>query len=275
MPHQEEKAFFDPSEVCVIVSRRLAAAVAVLALLPVSALIAGCGDAAEPPESSAPQSTEPPEPSVPQSTEPPVDGGAPKGAVPASLASAESAAEDLIDEALAGRRDQVVANADELAMVASGPLAAALRKAGVAPAEISSFQRRALEVKRLAPRAPLIDVALASNHAFELMPDFFARFDVDAPPDVTRLDYLDFEAKLQSKAGDAAKLGSAVRRLGGVWTRLRPEVVRAGGRKAAADYDAHVKAMIGLSGNAHAAATQQEAQHGLDLVDAIEHVFAP
>lgn len=258
-----------------IVSRRLAAAAAVLVLLPASGFIAGCGDATEGPEPSTAGSTEPSEPPAPRSTQPSAGGGATKAAVPASLRSAESAAEDLIDEALAGSRDHVVATADELATVASGPLQSALRTAGIAPAEISSFRRRALEVKRLAPRAPLIDVALAANHAFELIPDFFARFDVDAPADVTRLDYLDFEAKLQSKAGNAAALGSAVRRLGGVWTRVRPKVVRAGGTKAAADYDAHVRAMIGLAGNANAARTQQEAQHGLDLVDAIERVFAP
>ena len=255
-----------------IVSRRLAPAA--LAILPTLALIAGCGGESdsESAEPSAPATTQA---TSPQTTTRSTVGSAGKGPVPASLRSAESAAEDLIDEALAGGRAQVIANANELAAVASGSLRSALRGAGVAPAEVDDFQRRANAVKRLAPAAPLIDVALASNHAFELLPDFFGRFKVDVPVDVTRLDYLDFEAKLESKAGDAAKLGSAVRGLGGVWTRLRPVIVRAGGAKAAADYDAHLKAMAGLSNNARAGATQQEAQHGLDLVDDIERVFAP
>ena len=251
-------------------SRRIAATVCTLALLPTSALIAGCGgeSGSESAEPSAPETTA-------TTTAPSTLERASKGPVPASLRSAESAAEDLIDEALAGGRSQVVANANELATVASGSLRSALREAGVAPAEISDFQRRAVEVERLAPAAPLIEVALASNHAFELLPDFFARFKVEVPVDVTKLDYLDFEAKLESKAGDVAKLGGAVRGLGGVWSRLRPKVIRAGGAKAAADYDAHLKAMAGLADNAHAGATQQEAQHGLDLVDDIERVFAP
>lgn len=251
-----------------IVSRLLAATVSALALLPTPALIAGCGGESESAEPSPPATT-------PVTTTQSSGVGANRGPVPASLRSAESAVEDLIDEALAGGREKVVANANDLAAVATGPLPAALHRAGVAPPAISDFQRRAAEVKRLAPQAPLIDVALASNHVFELLPDFFGRFKVEVPVDVTRLDYLDFEAKLESKAGDAAKLGGAVRGLAGVWTRLRPRVIQAGGAKAAADYDAHLTAMTGLSDNAHAEATQQEAQHGLDLVDDIERVFAP
>lgn len=195
--------------------------------------------------------------------------------MPASLRSAESAAEDLIDEALAGNRGQVVTNANLLVAVASGPLAVALLRTDVPATEIVDFQRRAREVKRLAPRAPLIDVALASNHAFALMPDFFGRYDVEAPADVTRLDYLDFEAKLQSKAGHPGELERAVAQLRGVWTRLRPKVVKAGGASVAADYDVHVAAIRRLADNANPGTTQQEAQRGLDLVDMIEGVFGP
>ena len=255
-----------------IVPRCLAAMIPALALLPTAALIGGCGGTSESAEPSTPVTTR--SSPAPPATGPLPDDGAGKGPVPASLRSAESAAEDLIDEALAGERDQVVTSADELA-AAAGPLANALRRAGAAPAEISDFQRRALVTRRLAPKAPLIDVALASNHAFELLPDFFSRFKIDVPADVTKLDYLYFEAKLQSKARNAAKLGGAVRQLRGVWTPLRPKVIKAGGVKAAADYDAHLVAMTGLSDNAHAERTQREAQRGLDLVDVIESVFAP
>ena len=90
------------------------------------------------------------------------------------------------------------------------------------------------------------------------------------PASVTELDYLDFEAKLESRAHDTAKLRQAVDRLGAKWDSVRPQVSDA---RAAASFDAHVKAITALADNADPARTQREAQHGLDLVDELEQSF--
>jgi hypothetical protein len=197
-----------------------------------------------------------------------------KGPIPASIRTAESASEDIIDLALQRRRSAVVSRAKVLKAVADGPAARALRMAGAPAARIAEFQRRAAVVARLAADAPLLDVALASNAAFELVPGFFARYDSPVPAAVMQLDYLDFAAKLQSLKGDDRALGAAVRALERTWGRLREDVVAAGGGKAARRFDGHVEAMRALAANRRPATTQREAQHGLDLVDELEAVYS-
>src|SRR4051812_9791245 len=118
-------------------------------------LVAGCGGSDEG-TSTAPR------------TQPAA--AAPRGPVPPAVSTVESAAEDTIDFALAGRRAKVVATARRLQTAADGAAGSALRRAGVSSAQVADFRRRATEVARLAPHAGLLQVALASNHAFEMVP---------------------------------------------------------------------------------------------------------
>lgn len=197
-----------------------------------------------------------------------------KKPIPESLRTAESASEDIIDLALQHKRGEVVARAKVLKAVADGAAANDLRRAGVPAAEIVEFQRRAAVVARMAADAPLLDVALASNAAFELVPSFFERYDNPVPATVMRLDYLDFAAKLQSLDGETRALEATVRSLERTWKGLRPDVVSAGGESVAPVFDKHVDAMRALVANRQPAKTQREAQHGLDLVDKLERVYS-
>jgi hypothetical protein len=192
--------------------------------------------------------------------------------IPRALRAAESDAEDTIDLALAGRRSRVLTKARALKAVADGPARPALRAAGVTDTEIAEFRARADEVALLAPRAPLLQVAIASNRAFALIAAFFAHYDSPIPPQVSTLDNLDFEAKLRAKAGDTGALRSAVSGLGVTWAKLRPQVVAAGGGRVAARFDAHVERMGRLAAIGGAGAAR-EAQRGLDLVDELEAVY--
>ena len=117
-------------------------------------------------------------------------------------------------------------------------------------------------------------MAIASNAAFALAPDLFRPFDSPVPVDLMGLDYLDFEAKLRATAGDAVATARVVAELQRAWTALRPQVVAAGATGASESFDAHVAAMKRLLERGDAAALAAEAQHGLDLVDELEQVFA-
>ena len=66
-----------------------------------------------------------------------------RGPIPPALRTAESAAEDTIDLALAGQRRRVIAKAHALRAVADGPAGPALRAAGVSEAQIAEFRGRA------------------------------------------------------------------------------------------------------------------------------------
>jgi hypothetical protein len=196
-----------------------------------------------------------------------------RGPIPAGLRTAESAAEDTIDLALAGRREEVVEKAAALDAAAHGAVAAELRAAGVSEATIADFRSRADRVARLAREGDLLAVALASNHAFEAVAGFFALYESRVPADVTRLDHLDFEAKLRARGGDRTAVRSAAVRLGRIWAKLRPGVVGAGGEAVAHRFDGHV-AKLGRLGRAGGlAGVEREAQHGLDLVDELERVY--
>ena len=125
----------------------------------------------------------------------------------------------------------------------------------------------------MAPDADLLQVALASNRVFGLIAGFFARYDSPVPADVTALDHLDFEAKLESRARNAAALRSAAEGLGRTWVRLRPDVLKAGGARVASRFDAHVE-RLGRLAAAEDPGAAKEAQRGLDLVDELEAVYA-
>jgi hypothetical protein len=196
-----------------------------------------------------------------------------RGPVPPVLRVVESAAEDTIDLALAGRRARAVRSARKLKAAADGPAASELRAAGVGAAEITDFRARAADVAELAPAADLTRVALASNRAFALVPGFFARYASPVPAGVLRLDHLDFEAKLRARVGDSRSLGTAARRLAGTWARMRPGVLRAGGDRPAARFDAHVTSLRRLALHGAGRPAEREAQHGLDLVDELEEVY--
>jgi hypothetical protein len=195
--------------------------------------------------------------------------------IPRSLRQAESAAEDSIDLILAGKRDQTVRSANTLDKLAQDDLARDLE--GIASKEeLGELQARAGELAGIAPTGEPIAVALAANHAFELIAGFFGKFKSDVPGAVLLLDYLDFEAKLRAMAHEIDPVRATVTRLSTTWSELAktfPSGDKAGAARTR--FDAHVAAMTTLA----AAGTDfdglaNEAQHGLDLVDELEEVYA-
>lgn len=193
--------------------------------------------------------------------------------VPQGVLDLESGAEDTIDLVLAGRQAKAAAAAETLDRVARGQGGADLAVAGVPEAKIALLQSRTARLTRLAPGANPLDTALAANRVFELVATFLGRYQGPVPAEVVKLDYLDFEAKLQALAGNRAAARAAVARLATTWKRLRPDVLAAGGATAAAAFDDHVAAMERLARHASGRRLASEAQHGLDLVDGIERVY--
>jgi hypothetical protein len=196
----------------------------------------------------------------------------PAGAVPASLGTLESGAEDIVDLAHARDRAAVIRTARKVLRAARGRAAADLRKAGVAPVQIEAVQDRARLLDGIAARAPFVRVSLAANAISALMPAFYARYEDPVPPDVLKLDYLDREAQLRSQAGDRASVPPVVTSLTATWTKLRPDVIDAGGDSVAARYDRHAQAMRRLARSA-GRALEREAATGLELVDELENQF--
>jgi hypothetical protein len=192
--------------------------------------------------------------------------------VPSSLKALESSAEDLVDVALAGNRQEVVAGASELSTLANGQALTSLSRAGVPRALIGGLKERSGVVRRLAAKGAFVRVALAANAVSGLMAQLYGHFRDRVPPSVLTLDYLDREAQLRSLMGGRNGVATVVKRLEPTWTPLRRQVIAAGGTKQAAAYDKHVAAMkrlvVGPLGR-----VRGEALHGLALVDELEGVF--
>jgi hypothetical protein len=204
--------------------------------------------------------------------------GGPAGAnsgrapVPAVLTDVESSAEDIVDDALAGNRDAVVATAGTLRRTADGPAASALRSAGVPKAVVRDLGRRANRVALVSGKGSMISIALAANDVSGLMPSLYAHFSDRVPPTILRLDYLDREAELRSLAREGSRASAAVAQLGPAWAGVRARVVAAGGKSEAASFDRHVAAMQKLRSRT-GRDLEAEAARGLELVDQLEQVF--
>ncbi len=192
--------------------------------------------------------------------------------VPSTLTALESSAEDLVDVALAGNRQGVVAGATELSTLANGPAATSLSRAGVPHVLIGRLKQRAGAVRRLAATGAFVRVALAANAVSGLMAQLYGHFRDRVPPSVLTLDYLDREAQLRSLVGERKGVANAVERLEPTWAPLRRKVIASGGKKEAAAFDKHVAAMKRLVAGP-LGGVRAEALHGLVLVDQLEGVF--
>jgi hypothetical protein len=194
---------------------------------------------------------------------------------PKALGRAESAAEDSIESILAGRRDQAVRSSALLDQLAQGDLPDDLEGV-ITKEELGELQGRSAELARITPDGDPIDVALAANHAFELLARLSRHFDSDVPSGVLLLGYCDREAMLRATARELDGVRSAAERLAATWTELvRTFPVDEKASQARSRFEAHAAALSSLV----AAGTDfdgmvREADHGLALVAELEAVFA-
>lgn len=196
--------------------------------------------------------------------------------VPTSLKRAETAAEDVIGFLEKGKPAKSRAEAKLLKQLAHGKVSRELRAAGVPDRKVRALQVRADRLAALSRSgAPKLSLSLAANHVSQLMPGLYARYHDPVPAAVLKLDYLDREIQLRSMAGQQPRVTAAVKDLGASWSKLRPQLVKAGGVKVARQYDAHVRALhVQVQKlNPRPAALQKEAVHGLDVVDLMEGAF--
>jgi hypothetical protein len=194
--------------------------------------------------------------------------------IPQSLRTVASAAKQTTDTVLSGDRATAVTSANVLRDAAQGAAADDLADADVPATLVAELKTRAAAVSAIVARGKPVAVALAANRVFELVPDFRAVYSDPVPSQVTRLEYLDREARLQALAGDRGRVDDAVGGLDVAWKVLRKDVVRAGGSAAARPFDAHLRAIDALvKADAGLRALGREAQHGLRLVDEIKAVY--
>lgn len=195
------------------------------------------------------------------------------GAVPAGLLQIEGDAEDAYDKALI--KDWTSVGADAVKIDAGW-------KAFRAQAIDDGAKQTTVDV--LDAAVPSLTstaegstdpatVARAANAVSSVMEDLFTLYNPVAPPAIIELDYLGREVFLDALSGDFSKANDHAATMVTRWADVKPLVVAAGGTKAADDYTASLSALQADITAADGKAVQDEANIGLELVDALEAVF--
>lgn len=194
--------------------------------------------------------------------------------VPADLEAVEAAAEGTFDKAVVGDFPAARTLSGDLATAWTKYRPRAMRDKAP-PAAIDAIDRAVDTLPgKLAGTPIAIDVARAVNEVSAPMSQLYVLYHPTVPVDVLDLDYLGREVLLDALGADFARAGRDLDRIKTTWSVLEPKVTGAGGT-------AEITQMTSTIANARAAidagkATDLEAaaRAELEVVDAIEAVFA-
>lgn len=197
------------------------------------------------------------------------------GVVPDALLAVEGGAEDAFDHALADDLPAVSAEAVTISATWR-TFRAEASSDGASAADLAAMDAAVAGLGTIVMTSTdRVTVARAANRISAPMDELFALYAPPLPTPVLALDYLGRELVLDGLGADFTGAAAHLDEVAATWGTVRPAVVAAGGVIEARDYDAAITAARAHVVAADGAALVIEANHGLDLVDAIEAVFAP
>ncbi len=196
------------------------------------------------------------------------------GEVPSGLLDVEGAAEDAYDKALAGDHAAVVAAAATIDASWRG-VRSELATDGAAGGDLTAMDTAVRDLASAAASSTdPTTVARAANAISAPMDELFAIYAPTVPVDVLALDYLGREVVLDGMAAPASATGH-IDTIQATWIRVKPALLAAGGQREATDYEATISGLRAAATGHDGAAMIAQAKVGLEIVDAIESVFAP
>ena len=196
------------------------------------------------------------------------------GEVPAGLLDVEGKAEDAYDQALAGDHGAVVTAASSIDASWRG-VRAELATDGAAATDLTAMDTAVGNLKSVAAASTdPTTVARAANAISAPMDELFAIYAPSVPPDVLALDYLGREVVLDGMTA-VASATPHIDTIQSTWTRVKPALLAAGGQTEATNYEATISGLRAAVTAHDGAAAITHAKAGLEIVDAIEGVFAP
>ncbi|MEQ9321532.1 MAG: hypothetical protein RIF41_20370 [Polyangiaceae bacterium] len=196
----------------------------------------------------------------------------PVSTVPTDLKDIEGLAEDAYDKALAGDTAAVSADADT---IASGWQAfRAQAESDGASGDVLDAMDAATAGLTAAVGDGSSDLARAANAISAPMDELFGLYQDPVPPAVLALDYLGREVALDARDGTFDRASDDVTAIETTYGALRSELIDNGGDQEASDYDASVSKLQADIAAANATQLEADANEGLEIVDAMEAVFA-
>lgn len=202
--------------------------------------------------------------------------GSADSAIPAALADIEGTAEDAYDKALVS---DYAAVSDDASALDSGWAAFRDQAAtdGAADADITAMDDAIASLNAaVADQANLTDfeLARAANTISGPMDELFALYNDPVPASVLALDYGGREVSLDAMEVDMDAALTDIGTLETVWAGVKQDVLDAGGDAEAADYDTSLATQTDAANSADDAGLLTESNNGLEIVDALEGVFA-
>lgn len=192
---------------------------------------------------------------------------------PDDLRQVEEVAEDAYDKALVGDFAAVAADAQDLDTHWQAYRGRA-EDDGASPAELDAMDQAIAGLAEAA--ASPVDrptVARAANAVSSGMDELFALYDPVVPADVLALDYLGREVVLDGMQLDFAAASSDTDLIDARWNGVRAAVLDAGGASEADEYAASIATLRDAIAAMNDTMLIDDANVGLELVDAIEGVF--
>lgn len=194
--------------------------------------------------------------------------------VPPALATIETTAEDAFDMALAGDSAAIQQKVTDLTSAWDQYRARATAD-GVSDSAVSSLDGSIQAFVALAAGAPAaVELARAANAVSEMLPQFYDLYQPAVPSQVLSLDYLGREMELDAIEGDFDRAIADLQRIDEAWQGFRDQVVAAGGANEAAAFDQSITAEGTAIESRDGVSLEAAAVQQLDLVDAIEQIFA-
>ena len=194
-----------------------------------------------------------------------------KAALPGQLDELETAAEDIMDDADKSDWAKAQQKVDTIKKDLTA-LRPTFQSAGVQSQLVDGIRTplASLEQQVLAKNA--LETKVQANQITKVIPDIFDSFQVTAPTDLGRLDYLGREVALNAEKGDWTAAGSSMSEIENVWARLKPNLNSAA-QKSAADFESSINALSGDVQKQDATAVAKDSTALLDKVDVLEKAY--
>jgi hypothetical protein len=113
----------------------------------------------------------------------------------------------------------------------------------------------------------------AANDLSAAVIDLFDLYQPTIPTDIGRLDVLGRQITLDVAAGDWTKAEETLTSTQAVWAQIKPSVLAHAGADAATQYETSLQQQAELLSAKAAVQLIAEANHGLELVDALERLY--
>lgn len=194
--------------------------------------------------------------------------------IPADLEAVEASAEAAFDAALTS--DFVTARTEADAAASAWATYRRRAEADQAPASAIAAIDSAVAALpgELAGTPNAVNAARAVNTVSAPMSTFYALYSPVVPVAVLDLDYLGREVLLDALASDFTGATGHLDQIESSWNALKPKVIGAGGTAESADFDAVVAGSRAAIAASSTTDLEASARTELDVVDAIESVFA-